>query len=160
MLISNEKVVAIHYTLTNDQGQVLDSSEGRDPLAYIHGAGSIIPGLERALEGKDVGDTLAVVIPPEEGYGRRNEELVQTIAMSNFEDPSQVKLGVRFQVQTPEAAYLATVTQIVGDQVTIDMNHPLADETLHFDVNVVEVREATEEELEHGHVHAPGEHAH
>jgi FKBP-type peptidyl-prolyl cis-trans isomerase SlyD len=159
MKISNEKVVSMHYTLTNDAGDVLDSSDGREPLAYMHGAGNIIPGLETALEGKAVGDKLSVTIPPEEGYGVHNDDFVQTVSLTNFQDPSQVKLGVQFQAQTPEGVRIATVTAVVGDAVTIDMNHPLADMTLHFDVEVMEIREPTAEEKEHGHVHAHG-HSH
>ena len=159
MKISDEKVVSIHYTLTNDAGEVLDSSDGREPLAYLHGAGNIIPGLENALQGKGVGDKLSVVIPPEEGYGVRNEDFVQTIALSNFQDPSQVQLGAQFHAQTSEGVRVATVKAVVGDAVTIDMNHPLADMTLHFDVEVMEIREPTAEEKAHGHVHAHG-HSH
>lgn len=158
MNIADESVVSIHYTLTDDEGQILDSSAGREPLTYMHGTGNIIPGLESALSGKTVGDKVVAVIPPEEGYGTRNESLVQTVSLSNFEDPNQVQPGVQFQVQTSNGVYIATVTQIVGDNVTIDMNHPLADATLHFDVEVMGVREATAEEKEHGHVHGQGHH--
>ncbi len=160
MQIADEKVVSIHYTLTDDDGQVLDSSAGREPLTYMHGAGNIIPGLENALLGKAVGDKVATVLSPEEGYGTRNESLVQTISRSQFQDPSQVQLGVQLRVQTYDAVRIATVTKIVGDTVTLDMNHPLADTTLHFDVEVMAVRDATAEERAHGHVHAPGGHGH
>ncbi|MBN2391181.1 MAG: peptidylprolyl isomerase [Anaerolineae bacterium] len=160
MNITDGKVVHIHYTLKDDAGEVLDSSAGKEPLAYLHGASNIIPGLESALEGKTVGDKLAVAVAPEDGYGVRNENLVQTVSRSAFPDNAQVQLGVQFHVQTPAGVRLATVTKIVGDQVTLDMNHPLADVTLHFDVEVMDVQTATEEELAHGHVHAPGGHAH
>ena len=160
MKITNGSVVSMHYTLTDDDGQVLDSSDGREPLDYMQGVGNIIPGLEKAMEGKVVGDKITAVIPPEEGYGVRSENLVQTISLSkNFEDASEVQLGVQFQVQTQNAVRIATVTKLVGDKVTIDMNHPLADITLHFDVEVMAIREATEEEKAHGHVHAHG-HSH
>jgi len=159
MKIGNGSVVSMHYTLTDDDGQVLDSSAGREPLVYMQGVGNIIPGLEKEMEGKVVGDKFTAVIPPAEGYGVRNEVLVQTVSMSNFQDPKQVQLGVQFQVQMQNAVRIATVTQIVDDKVTVDMNHPLADKTLHFDVEVVEIREATEEEKAHGHVHTPG-HSH
>jgi len=161
MIIANEKVVSIHYTLKNAADEVLDSSEGHDTLTYIHGIGNIIPGLEKALAGKSAGDKLAAVIPPEQAYGVRNEDMVQEVSMSNFQDPDQVQLGVQFQVHTPkEQVFMATITKIVGDVVTIDMNHPLADETLYFDIQVMDIRDATAEEKAHGHVHAPGAHAH
>jgi FKBP-type peptidyl-prolyl cis-trans isomerase SlyD len=160
MNIANGSVVSMHYTLTDDDGQVLDSSAGRKPLDYMQGVGNIIPGLEKEMEGKAVGDKFTAVIPPAEGYGIRNENLVQTISLSkNFEDASQVQLGVQFQVQMQDAVRIATVTKIVGDSVTLDMNHPLADQTLHFDVEVMAIREATEEEKAHGHVHRHG-HSH
>ena len=160
MNITDGKVVHIHYTLKDDAGQVLDSSEGHEPLAYLHGAGNIIPGLENALAGKTQGDKLAVAVAPKDGYGVRSEDLVQTVSRSAFPDNAQVQLGVQFHVQTPAGVRLATVTKIVGDQITLDMNHPLADVTLHFDVEVMDVQTASEEELAHGHVHAHGGHAH
>ncbi|HOT90616.1 MAG TPA: peptidylprolyl isomerase [Anaerolineae bacterium] len=158
MNITSGKVVHIHYTLTDDAGELLDTSAGQEPLAYLHGAGNLIPGLENALEGKTVGDTLTVVVPPEEGYGLYNADLVETVLLSQFPDPSQVEVGVRFGVQAGNAMYIATVTDIEGDRVTFDMNHPLAGVTLHFDVAVVGVEDATPEELAHGHVHAPEGH--
>jgi len=160
MHITDGKVVQIHYTLRDDAGEILDSSSGQDPLAYLHGANNIIPGLENALEGKRVGDALSVVVPPEEGYGVRNAELVDTVALSQFPDPSQVQVGVRFRVQIGDSMHIATITDVAGDTVTFDMNHPLADVTLHFDVAVMGVEDATPEELAHGHVHVPGTHGH
>lgn len=160
MIVADEKVISIHYTLKNADGEILDSSAGHDPLVYLHGAGNIIPGLEASLVGKAAGATVAAVIPPEEAYGVRSETLVQTVSLSMFQDPDQVKLGVQFQVQTQDSIRLATVTKIVGEDVTIDMNHPLADETLYFDVEIIDVREPAEEELAHGHVHTHGGHEH
>lgn len=159
MEIGNGSVVSMHYTLTDDDGNVLDSSAGREPLDYMQGVGNIIPGLEKQMEGKAIGDKFTAVITPEEGYGVRNDNLVQAIPMSNFQDAGQVQLGVQFQVQTQQGVRIATVTKIVDDSVTLDMNHPLADKTLHFDVEVMAIREATAEEKEHGHVHTPG-HSH
>ena len=156
MNISDNKVVSFHYTLKNDDGEIIDSSSGHDPLAYIHGQGNIIPGLENALGNKAVGDKLAVVVPPEEGYGLRDADLMQAVALANFQDPSQVAVGVQFQAQVGDHVHIATVTKVDGDVVTIDMNHPLADMVLHFDVEVMGVRDATSEELEHGHVHHDG----
>lgn len=160
MHITDGKVVHIHYTLTNDAGEILDTSSGQEPLIYLQGAGNIIPGLENALEGKTVGDTLTVVVPPEQGYGVRNDELVDTASLSQFPNPEQVEVGVSFRVQMGDMMYIATVTDIDGDTVTFDMNHPLAGVTLNFDVAVVDVKDATPEELAHGHVHAHGGHAH
>ncbi len=160
MKIEQNKVASIDYTLTNDNGEVLDSSSGREPLAYLHGNGGLIPGLEKELEGKVKGDKLVAIIAPDQAYGVRTEELVQEIPMENFQDASEVKVGAQFQVQNGEHVHIATVTAIGDKSATVDMNHPLADETLHFDVEVMEVREPTKEELEHGHVHGPGGHHH
>jgi FKBP-type peptidyl-prolyl cis-trans isomerase SlyD len=158
MKISDGKAVQIDYTLKDDEGQVLDSSEGRQPLAYLHGAGNIIPGLEEALEGKDAGDTLSVVVAPEDGYGERKDELVINADPAQFPNPEQVQVGARFQIQTDQGRYLATVANVSDEVVTLDLNHPLAGETLHFDVEVMDVQEASEEEIAHGHVHQEHEH--
>lgn len=160
MQVSKHTVVTINYTLTNDRGDVLDSSQGGEPLAYIQGIGSIIPGLEAALEGKQKGDTLSVSIAPEQGYGERNDALVQQVPLSLFEGVDEVKPGMQFHAQTQAGVQVVTVTKVEGDQVTIDGNHPLAGETLNFEVEVLDVREATAEELDHGHVHGPGGHDH
>lgn len=160
MEIANEKVVQIHYTLTNDAKEVLDTSDGREPLAYLQGRKNIIPGLESALEGKAKGDKLNVSIEPKEAYGEVMAELVQTVPVTQFDSPENVKVGAQFQVQMGQGMGIATIKEVNGDQVTLDMNHPLAGQTLHFAVEVVEVRDATAEELEHGHVHGPGGHQH
>lgn len=161
MLIGSEKVVLIHYTLTDDSGQVLDSSSGRDPLAYLHGKGNIIPGLEKALEGKQAGDKLNVAVQPVEGYGERDERLVQDVPREAFENVDEVNPGMQFQAQNEQGqARIVTVTKVADDLITIDANHPLAGANLNFDVEVTEVREPTAEELEHGHVHGPGGHNH
>ncbi len=154
MEISDGKAVHIDYTLKNDEGEVLDSSEGRQPLAYLHGAGNIIPGLEDALEGKEAGDTLSVTVTPEEGYGERKEDLVITVDPAQFPNPDRVQVGARFQLQTEQGRYMATVTGVTSDAVTLDLNHPLAGETLHFEVEVTDVEEASDEEVAHGHLHA------
>lgn len=155
MEISAGKVVSIHYTLTNNDGDVLDSSEGKEPLAFLQGKGHIIKGLENALEGKESGEKLNVSVAPEEGYGVRNEELIQKVSKSAFQGVDEVKPGMQFQAQTPNGVQLIFVQSVEGEEVTVDMNHPLAGETLNFDVEVSDVREPTEEEKEHGHVH-PG----
>ena len=160
MKISKEKVVSLHYTLKDKTGEVLDSSDGQSPLEYIQGLGNIIPGLEKALDGKQVGEKLNVVIPPEDAYGVRKESFVKTIPLSEFENQSDIKVGAQFRVETSQETHIATVTNVENENVTIDLNHPLADETLHFDVEVMDIREATQEELSHGHVHGEGGHAH
>jgi FKBP-type peptidyl-prolyl cis-trans isomerase SlyD len=155
-----DKVVTIHYKLTDRNGELLDSSEGQDPLAYLHGRGNIISGLENALSGKSAGDKLNVTIPPEEAYGVRDEALVRVLSRSAFKDVDELETGMRFQTDTEQGVQIFTVTAIEGDQVTIDGNHPLADEELNFDVEIVAIRNASEEELTHGHVHGPGGHQH
>jgi FKBP-type peptidyl-prolyl cis-trans isomerase SlyD len=160
MKIAHEKVVSIHYTLTNKEGTVLDSSSGSEPLAYLHGFGNIIPGLENALEGKGKGEKLSVTVEPEQGYGARDEQLVQAVPRSAFKGVDDLAPGMQFQAQGPQGARLVVVTQVAQDVVTVDANHPLAGQTLHFDVEVSEVRDATAEELEHGHVHGPHGHHH
>lgn len=160
MQISANKVVSIHYTLKNDAGDVLDTSSGRDPLAYLHGNNNIIPGLEKALEGKAAGDSVQVSVEPGEGYGERQEGLVQDVPREAFQGIDDIKPGMQFQAQGPQGPVLVTVTSVADETVTVDGNHPLAGETLHFDVEVAEVREATDEEMEHGHVHGPGGHEH
>ncbi len=160
MDITADRVVTIHYTLKDDSGTVLDSSAGGDPLAYIQGHGNLISGLEKALEGKTGGDKMAVSISPADGYGTRNEALIQRVPRRALQGAGEIRKGMQFQARTEDGMRMFTVTGIVGDVVTLDGNHPLADKTLHFDVEIVEVREASAEELEHGHVHGPGGHHH
>ena len=160
MVVAADKVVLIHYTLTNDEGNVIDSSSGGDPLAYIHGHGNLIPGLERELEGKAAGARLSVKIAPADGYGEHDAELVQRVPKRPFGGVSNLQPGMQFQAQTSEVNARVTVIGVQGDMVTIDGNHPLAGENLNFDVEITEVREATQEELKHGHVHGPGGHHH
>jgi FKBP-type peptidyl-prolyl cis-trans isomerase SlyD len=158
--IAADAVVLIHYTLKDDDGKVLDSSVGGEPLAYIQGHGNLVSGLEKALEGKSQGNRIEVTLPPAEGYGTRNEALVQRVPKRSMQGSGEIRKGMQFQAQTDEGVRVFTVTAVVGDMVTLDGNHPLADQTLHFDVEVVEVRDATTEELEHGHVHGAGGHHH
>ena len=160
MEIQNNKVVSIDYTLTNSEGKVLDSSEGRQPLAYIHGKGNLIPGLEKALEGKKTGDSLNVTIQPEEAYGERNEQLIQVIPRSAFQGVENIEPGMQFQANVQGHQQIILVTKVEGEDITTDANHPLAGEQLTFDVTVTEIREPTEEELAHGHVHGPNGHQH
>lgn len=159
MQISAEKVVMINYTLTDDEGTVIDKSDG-EPLAYIHGTGNIIPGLESALNGKAVGDKLEVRIEPADAYGERELEAIQTVPRSAFQGVDEIAPGMQFQAQGPEGAQMITVTAVDGDNITIDGNHPLAGQVLNFAVEVMGIRDAEAEELEHGHVHGPGGHQH
>lgn len=161
MTITNNKVATIHYTLKRPDGKLIESSEGQEPLVYIHGIGMLIEGLETALHGKKAGDTLSVVVKPAEGYGERDESLIENVPKSDFEPGEELVVGKEFQYDDEEGAiYHVRITKIEGENVTVDGNHPLAGEVLHFDVKVLEVREATEEELEHGHVHGEGGHHH
>ena len=160
MEIAADKVVLIHYTLKDDSGAVLDSSAGGEPLAYIQGHGNLVPGLEKALEGKADGNTLAVTVAPADGYGIREPDLVQRVPKRSLQGAGEVKKGMQFQARTDDGIRVFTVTAVAGDMITLDGNHPLADQTLHFDVEVVSVRDATAEELEHGHVHGAGGHHH
>jgi FKBP-type peptidyl-prolyl cis-trans isomerase SlyD len=160
MQIVKDAVVQIHYTLKNDAGEVLDSSSGAEPLAYMQGHGNLIAGLEKALEGKRAGDSLSVSVAPEEGYGVRDEGLVQDVPRSAFEGVPNVEVGMQFHAESNHGPRTVTVTDVSADTITVDGNHPLADQTLHFAVEVLEVRAASKEELSHGHVHGPGGHHH
>jgi len=153
MTISHHKVVTIDYTLKNAQGEVLDTSEGQEPLVYLHGAENIVQGLERELESKKVGDTLSTVVSPEDGYGVRNDELIGAVPREMFEADMPIEVGMSFQAETEQGIQVVTVVDVNDKEVTVDGNHPLAGEHLHFDVKVVAIRDASEEELEHGHVH-------
>ena len=161
MTIGNNKVASIDYTLTNDAGETLDTSIGKEPLNYIQGHQNIIPGLEKALEGKSVGEKLTVTVPPEEAYGISSPASIQTVSKEVFQGVDNIDVGMQFQAQGEGGQpIIVTVTKVEDDQVTIDGNHPLADQTLIFDVEIKEVRDATEEELEHSHVHGIGGHQH
>jgi FKBP-type peptidyl-prolyl cis-trans isomerase SlyD len=157
MQITQNAVVAIHYTLTDDSGNKLDSSDGT-PLAYLHGNGNLIPGLERELEGKSAGDKLSVKIVPADAYGEYDKSLIQRVPRRALKGIGNLQVGMQLHTQSPHGVRAVTVTQIAGDMVTIDGNHPLAGKSLNFEVEVAEVRAATEEELAHGHVHGPGGH--
>ncbi len=152
MKIDKDHVVLVHYTLTNDQGETLDSSSGGDPMAYLHGAKGIIPGLERELLGKVVGDKFVVVIQPADAYGETSEALIEDVPRSMFGGLDEVEVGMQFQAGDPDGnTRVVTIKAITDEAVTVDGNHPLAGQVLHFDVYVENVRPATPEEVEHGH---------
>lgn len=156
MQISKNKVAGIHYTLRDSSGTILDTSDGRDPLFYLHGAGNLIPGMEEGLEGKEKGDKFQLKISPEKGYGEKDPTMTQKVPRTAFGD-QEVKKGMKFST---DRGAVVTVTDVGLESITVDANHPLAGVELNFAVEVMEVRNATAEELEHGHVHGPGGHHH
>ncbi|MCO4292085.1 peptidylprolyl isomerase [Solitalea sp. MAHUQ-68] len=158
--VKNGKVVSISYTLTNDKKEVLDQSQPNQPLEYLHGSFNIIPGLEKELEGLQVGDAKIVTVVPAEGYGELNNELIFDANRQNFPPDAELEVGMQFQAQGEGGPMVIRIVNIDGDKVTVDGNHPLAGETLHFDVKVEALRDASKEEMDHGHVHGPGGHHH
>ena len=160
MQIAAKTVASFHYTLTDDQGAVVDSSQGRDPLTYLHGAGNIVAGLEHAMEGRVVGDKFDVSVPPEKGYGVRDEQLVQQVPREAFQGIDNIEVGMHFQARGPHGVASVEVTEVGEQTITVDANHPLAGQNLNFAIEVMDVREAQAEELEHGHVHGAGGHHH
>lgn len=160
MNIAKNKVVSIDYTLTDSENAVIDSSEGRQPLVYLHGNGNLIPGLEKELEGKSTGASFRASIPPHEAYGLRDERKMQQVPRTAFAQFPALEAGMRFRADGPQGSEVVTIIAVEADTVTVDANHPLAGQTLHFDVTVRDVRDATEEEIAHGHVHGPGGHQH
>ena len=161
MQITSQKVATIDYTLTDDQGTLIDSSKDGEPLAYIQGIGNLIPGLEEALEGKSAGDELSVSIQPDQAYGKRDEELLQAVPRAHFDGVDELQVGMQFRASSEDSdERVVTVVEAGDEQVTVDGNHPLAGQILNFEVKIVEVRDATQEELDHGHVHGPGGHHH
>ena len=158
MKIDKEAVASIDYTLKDDDGSVLDTSDGGEPLMYLHGAGNIIPGLEEELTGRVSGDTFTASIEPKDAYGEYNDEMIFSVTKDQFADPGEVAEGLHFQAEISGEPRLCTVTKIDGENVEVNANHPLAGMTLHFEVTVRDVREATPEEIEHGHVHSGDHH--
>jgi FKBP-type peptidyl-prolyl cis-trans isomerase SlyD len=160
-LVAKNMVVSFHYTLKDTQGQVLDSSVGADPLAYLHGYGQIVIGLENALLGKAPGAQFSVTVDAKEGYGERQEQLVISVPKSEWTLPAEVGAGEIVELQSPEGEVIpARIVEINDSVVVLDANHPLAGEPLHFEIELVEVRAATPDELSHGHAHGPGGHHH
>lgn len=153
MLVGPNCVVSIYYTLTNDNGEVMDQSPEGQPLSYLHGASGIIPGLEHELTGKVAGDEFKVTITPEDGYGPHREDMVQDVPRSSFPEDVDIEPGMQFNAQTPNGPVTVMVTAVAEEAVTVDGNHPLAGKTLHFEGKIDSVRDATQEELDHGHAH-------
>ncbi len=160
MQIGERTVASFHYTLTDGAGNVIDSSADRAPLTYMHGAGNIVPGLEREMDGRKAGDVFNVVVAPEDGYGLPNPMMVQVVPREAFQGVDQLEVGMEFQAQTPQGPMSVSIAKIENDEVTVDGNHPLAGQTLHFAIEVTDVRDASLEELSHGHVHGEGGHHH
>ncbi len=160
MQVADNMAVSIHYTLTNDEGEVIDSSIGNEPLVYLHGNGNIISGLEQALLGKSVGEQFTVRIDAADAYGELMEDRVQVIPREMFEGVDVLEVGMQFHADVSEGPGVVTIVAIDGDEVTIDGNHPLAGVPLTFDIEVLEIRPASAEELDHGHVHGPNGHHH
>jgi FKBP-type peptidyl-prolyl cis-trans isomerase SlyD len=156
MAITQNSVVTFHYTLSGEQGETLESTRERDPMLYLHGAGNIIPGLEKAMDGRAAGDTFSVTVPPEEAYGPRVPGKVQRVAAKHFPQPRKLRPGQRVQLNTRRGPMQAVVLKVGRFNIDIDANHPLAGRTLTFDVEIVDVRDATAEEIAHRHAHGPG----
>jgi len=159
-MVKKDAVVSLSYSLTNADGQQLDKSSPDKPFAYLHGSKQIVPGLENALEGMIIGDKKEITVSPAEGYGEFVPGLKMDIERSNFPKDVDIQTGMQFSADVNGDNRIFTVTGLENEKVQVDGNHPLAGQTLHFDVEVVEIRDATKEELEHGHSHGPGGHNH
>jgi FKBP-type peptidyl-prolyl cis-trans isomerase SlyD len=159
MKIADRKAVAIEFTLKDDKGEVIETSVGKDPLWYLAGVGVLVPGLETALEGKDVGETVDVTLAPADAYGERDEKEIRKVPLRKLK-AQRIQVGGRYQMQAEDGLRVVVVKSVSGDYALVDGNHPLAGQTLHFICKVIEVRDATEEEQQHGHVHGPAGHGH
>ena len=158
MNITTNKIASLAYTLKNDDGEILDKADENNPFLYMHGTGGIIKGLENALNEKSVNDSFSLIVAPDEAYGERDDKLIESVPRTMFEGipDEEMVAGAQFHAQTAQGTQVITIASIDGDMINIDANHPLAGETLHFDVAVLDIRDATEEEIAHGHPHAPG----
>jgi len=156
--ITKNRVVGFAYTLTDDDGAVIDSADVQSPLVYLHGHSQLIAGMENALGGREVGDQFSIVLPPEEAYGVYDENLAGAVPVSAFQSVDAVEVGMQFQMEFPGGLKVVTVSAVDDQHVTVDGNHPLAGDTLHFDIEVVSIRAATQDEIEHRHAHGPGGH--
>jgi FKBP-type peptidyl-prolyl cis-trans isomerase SlyD len=160
MKITEKHVVTLNYTLKDNDDNIIDQSEDGS-FCYLHGASNIIPGLENALTGKSSGDELSVSVAPEEGYGPRDDARIQEVPRDAFPPEPEIEPGMQFNAEGPDGqAVMVTIAKVEGGTITVDGNHPLAGVTLNFDVTIADIREASAEELEHGHVHGPGGHQH
>lgn len=160
MKVAKNAVVSMHYTLTMDDGTEVDTSVGSEPLVFLFGNGEIIPGLESALQGKAAGDQLKVKIAPGEGYGEYDDNLTRVVPRNAFRSTNQLSVGMQFEAMTDDGPVVMSITKVEGDNITVDANHPLAGKNLNFDVKIVTIREATKEELAHGHAHGAHGHDH
>ncbi|HLU87677.1 MAG TPA: peptidylprolyl isomerase [Taishania sp.] len=160
MKVTINSVVSLDYTLKNNKGEVLDSSNGRSPLVYLHGVGALIPGLENEINGMEKGQSKLVTVQPEDAYGQRSEDLLHIVPKSGFQGDEEMFVGMQVQLETEQGPAIASISKIEGDDVTLDLNHPLAGEVLTFEISIADVREATADEIAHGHVHGPGGHHH
>jgi FKBP-type peptidyl-prolyl cis-trans isomerase SlyD len=160
MQAEKDQVVTFHYHLTDDSADVIDSSREREPLTILFGHGAIIPGLEQAIGGHVAGDRFDVVVPPEQGYGVRRDDYTQRVPKKYFRDAERLRPGMTTVLSTENGHRPVVVLKVGSSVIDVDLNHPMAGKTLHFAIEIVDVREATAEELEHGHVHGPGGHHH
>lgn len=161
MKITTNSVVSLDYTLKNNEGEILDTSNGRAPLVYLQGVGALIPGLESEIEGMEQGEKKTVIVQPENGYGTKSDELLHVVPASGFQgDINELQIGLQVQLDTEQGPAIATIAKVENDEVTLDLNHPLSGVVLHFDIEVVDVRTATADEIAHGHVHGEGGHHH
>lgn len=160
MIVEKDKVVSFHYTLKNAAGEQMETSRETDPMTYLHGANNIIVGLERAMEGHSIEDEFAVTVEPEEGYGIRNEKNVQRVSLKRLKGVGKISVGQVLNLKTNKGQVQVTVLKVGRFNVDVDGNHPLAGVPLTFEVEVMDIRDASEEELEHRHVHGPGGHQH
>ena len=156
MTIQDKKVVSFHYTLTNQDGEQMETTRDKEPMTYLHGAQNIIPGLESAMAGKSVGDEFQVTLEPADAYGEKKEANIQRISSKHFRFPKKLKPGQIVGLQTRKGPVQVTIVKVGRFNVDVDSNHPLAGQALTFDVEVSTVRDATEEEIAHGHAHGPG----
>ena len=160
MIAEKNKVVTFHYTLTNADGQEMESSHEKDPMTYLHGANNIITGLEKAMEGHAISDKFSATLEPEDAYGIRNDTNVQRVPLKRLKGIGKVSVGQILNLQTKQGPVQVTVLKVGRFNVDVDANHPLAGVQLTFDVEITDIRDASEEETKHGHVHGPGGHQH
>lgn len=153
MQATQDSVVSIHYVLRDTEGEIIDQSAEGQPLAYLHGHGNIVPGLEEAIEGASPGDEVKTTVEPDKAYGHHREDLIQKVSRDAFQGVDELAPGMSFRAESNAGPMIVTVTQVEGDEVTVDGNHALAGQTLDFTVSVADVREASAGEIEHGHVH-------